>query len=296
MALTDYLLGQADPIGRADAVRHLRNDPADRELAERLCAQLLEIAPDAELPRLPTEGRTAPHLRAPHPASAREWSGAAAPRPPADPRRTRLFMALGSGGLVLVVVVLAVAGVFSGGSEQRERDPDDRSSSTTTGGSAANNSDTITPLKLKPVGGGPGSGVATFGLATGDTPFLDVRISGLPQPGNGQVYAAWLVVDTSKRVGYPLAPLVPYPASGPYHDSFNIPSPAIPLISGIQSIDITTAPAKQLANEIQSVISNKKNPKIVLPIVGSTVLRAIVPRGKASAAASASGGGSGSGQ
>ena len=33
VGLTDYLLGQADPIGRADAVRHLKDDPADLELA-----------------------------------------------------------------------------------------------------------------------------------------------------------------------------------------------------------------------------------------------------------------------
>ena len=294
VALTDYLLGQADPIGRADAVRHLRSDPADRELADQLSAELREIAPSAELPRLPSEGRTAPHLRIPSRPRRTAEDQPTAPRPPADPRRTRLLMALGSGGLVLVIVVLAVAGVFSGGGSSDANVADTTASSgTSTSSPAASNSDTISPLKLEPVGGGPGSGVATFGLATGDPPFLDVRISDLPQPGNGQVYAAWLVVNKAKRIGYPLAPLVPYPSSGPYHDSFNIPSPAIPLISGIQSIDITTAPAKTLAGEIQRVISNKKNPKIVLPVVGSTVLRATVPRGKGAAAAS---GGSGSGQ
>src|SRR5207244_8405273 len=65
VGLTDYLLGQADPIGRADAVRHLRDDPADHELAERIAAALAEIAPTADLPTLPGEARTAPHLRAP---------------------------------------------------------------------------------------------------------------------------------------------------------------------------------------------------------------------------------------
>ena len=46
----------------ADAVRHLRDDPADRALAERLLAELAAISPDAELPSLPGESRTAPHL------------------------------------------------------------------------------------------------------------------------------------------------------------------------------------------------------------------------------------------
>jgi len=38
VGLTDYLLGQADPIGRADAVRHLQGDPADHKLASDLAA------------------------------------------------------------------------------------------------------------------------------------------------------------------------------------------------------------------------------------------------------------------
>src|SRR3954452_8921193 len=65
VGLTDYLLGQADPIGRADAVRHLRDDPGDRALAERVLEALAEVAPGAEVPRLPGEARTAPHLRTP---------------------------------------------------------------------------------------------------------------------------------------------------------------------------------------------------------------------------------------
>src|SRR5262245_10644892 len=53
VGLSDYLLGQADPIGRADAVRHLRQDAADHDLAARICEQLAEMAPAADLPKLP---------------------------------------------------------------------------------------------------------------------------------------------------------------------------------------------------------------------------------------------------
>src|SRR5215210_1362613 len=38
VALTDYLLGQADPIGRADVVRHLQRDPEAMTLATDLSA------------------------------------------------------------------------------------------------------------------------------------------------------------------------------------------------------------------------------------------------------------------
>ena len=47
VGLTDYMLGQADPIGRADASRHLRDDPADRALAETIAERLRELFPDA---------------------------------------------------------------------------------------------------------------------------------------------------------------------------------------------------------------------------------------------------------
>ncbi len=53
VGLTDYLLGQADPIGRADAVRHLQSDPEALALAEELTAKLRLLAPDADLPDLP---------------------------------------------------------------------------------------------------------------------------------------------------------------------------------------------------------------------------------------------------
>src|ERR671930_272655 len=57
VGLTDYLLGQADPIGRADAVRHLKSAPEDMALAGELAQKLLLVAPEAQLPRLPGEER-----------------------------------------------------------------------------------------------------------------------------------------------------------------------------------------------------------------------------------------------
>src|SRR3954464_12623406 len=53
VGLTDYLLGQADPIGRADAVRHLQADPEANALAQRLVQNLRLLAPKAQLPEIP---------------------------------------------------------------------------------------------------------------------------------------------------------------------------------------------------------------------------------------------------
>src|SRR3954454_20991249 len=53
VAVSDYLLGQADPIGRADAVRHLQGDPEANALAQRLAQNLRLLAPQAQLPEIP---------------------------------------------------------------------------------------------------------------------------------------------------------------------------------------------------------------------------------------------------
>ena len=94
VGLTDYLLGQADPIGRADASRHLRDDPADHQLASELSERLRELFPNAELPRLPGQPRSGGGLlrRTPAPASApdaRPPAGGALALADAAPGRSR---------------------------------------------------------------------------------------------------------------------------------------------------------------------------------------------------------------
>src|SRR3954453_13944836 len=65
VGITDYLLGQADPIGRADAGRHLRDDPDALDRDTELTQKLRLLAPPAELPRLPGEERRPRPRRAP---------------------------------------------------------------------------------------------------------------------------------------------------------------------------------------------------------------------------------------
>src|SRR5215218_3317265 len=69
VGLTDYLLGQADPIGRADAVRHLRDNRVDAELAARIVTELQAVVPDATFPKLP--GEQGAGAAAARPATAR---------------------------------------------------------------------------------------------------------------------------------------------------------------------------------------------------------------------------------
>ena len=89
VGLSDYLLGQADPIGRADAVRHLQNDPEANALAQRLVQNLKLLAPKAELPEIPEPrgGRRAPAPAPPPAAPAQPAPTSQAPAGALTPRR-----------------------------------------------------------------------------------------------------------------------------------------------------------------------------------------------------------------
>jgi hypothetical protein len=145
VGLSDYLLGQADPIGRADAVRHLQSDPQANELAQRLVQNLRLLAPSAELPEIPEPrgGRKAappapPPAPAEAPAAPQTPGTPAAPATPKGPgfahrvagafsgiggasgeRRTQLVVGL-AGLLALVVVVIVVATSGGGGGDSSD--------------------------------------------------------------------------------------------------------------------------------------------------------------------------------
>lgn len=172
VGLTDYLLGQADPIGRADASRHLREDPEDHRLATELCETLRAMYPAAELPRLPGEPRPARRRsRKPEAADGAETGG----RRSLTPSQTRTIAIAASAGVLLLVIVLAIAGAFSGAGND-ETTPSATSTSTT-----AQADQQIQQVSLKAVDGGDATGDATFGLATGDQPFVEVSIVATPR-------------------------------------------------------------------------------------------------------------------
>jgi hypothetical protein len=140
VGLTDYLLGEADPIGRADAVRHLKDDPRDLELATELSQKLRLVAPQADLPRLPGEerrprprrARRSPLSRLPIPDRLRRMRTEAEPAvdasdaPVASPpgprttlsrRQTQLIVGLGSAAVLAIAVILGATGAFGGGND-----------------------------------------------------------------------------------------------------------------------------------------------------------------------------------
>src|SRR3954454_25390602 len=128
VALTDYLLGQADPIDRADAVRHLKDDPEDFALVTELAQKLRLVAPEAELPGRPGEDRQ-PRARASTrrrlpkplkklaPAPKKSADGEPGlPRTTLSRRQTQGIVIAACATVLVAVGVLAIAGVFSSGS------------------------------------------------------------------------------------------------------------------------------------------------------------------------------------
>jgi hypothetical protein len=278
VGLTDYLLGQADPIGRADASRHLRDHADDRALAVTVVQRLRELYPAAQLPRLPGEprsGRLLGRARRPRPEGAGRASGRDARnrRRPAltaglSPSQTRLVVALGSAALLVVVVVLAVTGTFGGG-EDSQATPVAQTSTT----AAAKGDEQIQRIALRaPRGGGDASGEAVFGLATGDQPFVDLSIDGLDPAPEGQTYVIWMMLTGDK--GYPLSPIT-VTEQGTYQDRFPIPSAVLPVIARVRYVEVAIAPVKEVRKTVRSAIQNTN---LVLDRPGRTVLRGTIPR------------------
>jgi hypothetical protein len=167
VGLTDYLLGQADPIGRADVVRHLQSDSDALAQAEELEAKLRLLAPDAELPDLPRPKKR--RRAAAAPVSPASPGGDAAPADEEDddadgarprlgagltPKQTRMFAGLAAGAVILLFAILAIAGVFGGGDDE---------ATPTTGTTTAEGEvgEEVTTVNLRPADGGDAGGEPT---------------------------------------------------------------------------------------------------------------------------------------
>jgi hypothetical protein len=292
VGLTDWLLGQADPIGRADAVRHLKENAEDHRLAEELIAKLGEIAPAADLPRLPGEPRGGSFLRrapASEPKPPAERAEAAPSRAPRrmtqlNPQQTRTIAILGSAGVILIVVVLAIAGVFSGSS--------DGSSATTTNASNTTSSTTSTAgdqsiarVPLQPIDNGDAAGLATVGISGGSTPYLDLQMRNLEAPPNGQTYIVWFLFTPDK--GYPLAPLQNVAQDGTYDNRIDIPSAVVSLIARARYIEVAIAPNQTVADAINQA---GKDQTLVINVPGQAIARGTVPKTAATNSGATGGG------
>jgi hypothetical protein len=297
VGLTDYLLGQADPIGRADAARHLQSDPEASALAARLAAQLRLLAPGARLPELPA----APAQASPASASA---SASAAAAPAASnrssapgkgsraaggarsavekiggaaaglgARKRRLPVVLGVVGLVVLVGVLLATGVIGGSGD------DNPSAATTATNGAASD---VAVISLKPQDGSKAGGQATFTVAQGQ-PVLQINLFGLKPNGPDETYIVSLYRSEDETL--------PVARSNAGKDGNLTGAAALPAQvgatlgpQGFNQIDVSLASSSETQKALQAASANKQLPKRS----GVSVLRGNIPASAAAIASSAS--------
>ena len=301
VGLTDYLLGQADPIGRADAARHLREDPADHSLASGLASSLQMLVPSADLPKLPPEPGGGRFVRRAEPAPAPSSDASSSPKPRAATKplsdrlsgltstQSRTIALLGGGGLVLLLVVLAIAGVFGGGDDSSSAET---ASETTTTDAAG---EEIEQIQLAAAKGSDATGTATFGIGEADQAYVDLDIANLEPAPQGKAYVLWLLLTESQ--GYPLQPFQ-VEQDGTFSDRIAIPAAGTQTASLTQAVDVSLAEQEPLLREVQKALQtsqggNQSNkPLGVIPYTGETILRGAV-QATGGAGAGAEGGGSG---
>lgn len=182
--LTDYLLGQADPITRADVARHLADDSDDSELADTLSAKLRLLAPSASLPN-PNRPGIAASPRSSR-SRSRKSSGASSGKDPLDLsiQQRRLIALLLGVALLVVVIALLVTKPFN-------------SSDSADGGPAPD----PTTATLTAVQGQTGTGEAEFGFS-GANLAANITFKDLEPSTKGKSYATW--ITGPKGISYPI--------------------------------------------------------------------------------------------
>jgi hypothetical protein len=292
VGLTDYLLGQADPIGRADAARHLQNDPQASALASRLAAQLRLLAPGARLPELPAAAAKTPPAAASASPGPTTSSSASAPGKGAraaggarsavekiggaaaglGARKRRLPVLLGVLGLLVLVGVLLVTGVIGGS--------DDSSPTPTTATNASASGVAVVPLK--PQDGSKAGGQATFTVAQGQ-PVLQINLFGLKPNGPDDTYVVSLYRSDDETL--------PIARSNADKDGNLTGAAALPAQvggtlgpQGFNQVDVSLASSSETQKALKAASANKQLPKRA----GTSVLRGNIPASAAAIASSAS--------
>jgi hypothetical protein len=284
VGLTDYLLGQADPIGRADAVRYLQADPEALELATTIEDKLRLIAPGADLPKLPEpRGKRAraatpgPGEAAPPPSRAPGPAGSGGG--PLASRQGRLIAAIAAAGVILIFAILAIAGVFSGGGD----DSGDSSTPTTADTTSSDQSESnITTVKLSPSGNSGVAGTAKFGLVNQSQLYVDLDLHGLPQVPKDSIDLVWLMVGEAG--GYPVndptnSPIVP-DENGNFSGRIAVPTPvAVTVGNQATAVKISQSPIKEVAAAAKTA-SQAKNQTPILPFTGTALASGDIPLAK----------------
>lgn len=172
--LTDYLLGQADPIERAETAVAVADDPGLLDTAQEISDQLRLLVPGADLPKLAaTAGSVAPR---PDRRAAKSKSPAGPERPRFPGNLTigqRRLLAILVVGALLIGLVVVLIGTLGGDDNDEEARP------------------ASTTAVLRPVAGATGQGTVELGTIGNRTLAASLQFSGLEPTTEGTSYALW---------------------------------------------------------------------------------------------------------
>jgi hypothetical protein len=299
VGLSDYVLGQADPIGRADAVRHLQSDPEANALAQRIVQNLRLLAPKAQLPEIPEPrgGRKAAPPPPP-PAASPSAPPPVSPTPSAaastkgpgfasrvsgvlsglgggsGKRRTQLIVGLAAAlALVVVVVVVATSGGGGGGDSS-----DCKGVDTSTAQQAG-----VPTIKLTATGAAadadcPPSGQITLGATqqaanskTQSPSFaLQANAVHLPPSGEGERYLLWLYKSDTQSL--PLGQET-VDASGNLTGGVPLIAQQVLLLPAFDSIRISKVTSTEAQQLQQALQQQGKKATGVIQFVGQPMLQ-----------------------
>jgi hypothetical protein len=298
VGLSDYLLGQADPIGRADAIRHLQADPDANALADRLVQHLRLLAPKAQLPEVPAAkgGRRA--APTPPPPSAPSTGTAAAPPSPPQAavppspgfasraagalsglgrvegkRRTQLIVGSAAALVIVIVLLVVVTGGGDGGGG------DCKSVDTSAAQQAG-----VPTIKLTAAGASvdadcPPSGQMTLGAAQqsqqqsnsqGQTYVLQANAANLPPTGGSERYVLWLYKSDTQAV--PLGQET-VDDSGNLTGGVPLAAQQVLLLSAFDQVRFSKVTSTEAQQVQQSLQAQKKKATGIVPFVGQPVLQ-----------------------
>lgn len=277
VGLTDYLLGKADPIGRADVVRHLQNDPESNALAASILIQLRLLAPGADLPQIPEakggrRGAATPSSASAGPASAEPASPKTAGPSirdrlsgvGGDPDKRKIAIAAVLAGLLVLAIVAAV---FISGGDDGDDDGDTQAGGATTATTADQE---LVIVGLEPISGGSeAAGQAVFAQAQ-DQPLLQINLTGLEPAGQGQSYIVWLY--SSQSLAYPIA-RDSVGQNGNLTGAAAIPQQILPLLGQFGCVDVSLASNQETQAALQAAVDGESLPAHS----GQTVLRGQIP-------------------
>ncbi len=180
--LTDYLLGQCDPIGRADVARELSTNVDAAETASSLSDQLRLLVPGAELPSGRSGKASAPRKpgKKPPERPSRKKNDDGEDKPSAsswvtNQSQKRLIAVLLLVALLVLVVVLIVTGAFSSDDSNQPATP------------SASNAGAV----MQPVADQGGSGRVQFGRVE-DNFAANLQFSELKPSGKTGSYILWM--------------------------------------------------------------------------------------------------------